>query len=296
MLDSHPPVCIRLPGAPGLILCADAIASTEGPRSATGVGRSAATATARMRSEIAEIRAPVPPAAVGRRPACAAAADADRALRAALHELVERRAAHLWWRGRPARRADAPARAAVARARRLWGYRRPGETGLVDISLDRLPPVLLAWSAAPDGTGLCFGVACRPTAPMAGLAALRELCQMEFGLALARRRARAGLDLPQRDRIRLDRAGGLTLATCDCRPEAGVPALRGPPMQTPPALLRALSATGIAAETAVIRLSEPSRHVAFAWWSVPADAEMPPGPAGDEAGDPTGGRQWPLYL
>lgn len=121
----------------------------------------------------------------------AAAAKADEALDRALLELIERDAASLWWLGGAAAAALDPASLEAAAAARLHVELRQSEqaarlTRVLDISSDLPIPVMAAFAHGPDGRGLAFGLAARPSPARAAGSALFELCQMELGLALAR--------------------------------------------------------------------------------------------------------------
>jgi ribosomal protein S12 methylthiotransferase accessory factor len=140
---------------------------------------------------------------------------------AALHgllELIERDAASLWWRGgQRGYRIDAREagmdtllqrlRSPASSQRRSW---------LLDITTDIGIPSVAAISCRPDGLGLAFGLAARPTLAAATRAATLEMCQLELAYAVieAKRRERGEAGLNAKDRIHLARATKINADGC----------------------------------------------------------------------------------
>jgi ribosomal protein S12 methylthiotransferase accessory factor len=142
---------------------------------------------------------------------------------AAVHgllELIERDAAALWWRGGlrgrpvdPDTQVEADAllcqlRSTASAPRRSW---------LLDITTNIGIPVVAALSSRPDGFGLAFGLAARPTAKAAARSALVEMCQIELADAVveSKRRERGDSALNPVDRAHLQRA--TTINADECR-------------------------------------------------------------------------------
>lgn len=117
---------------------------------------------------------------------CAAGADRDSAVAAALWECVERDALALWWHGRQ-QGAEVPIEVIDAQQPRLfwWLHERPRVTRLLDITTDIGLPVVVAVASNPDGGVVALGVAARPKIEDAALAAVTELVQTEVSLDLA---------------------------------------------------------------------------------------------------------------
>lgn len=199
-----------LPGAPGLFLAGAVFPTEAGPRSATGVATTLRGARARMDSERAEIVAlvagPETRMTKGGEFGVAAGPGRDLSLARAVLETVERVSVRLWWAGRGGALASAEVGAALADAAKTWKRGAGRSWRAVDISLCGLPPVFVVVSAAADGRELCFGAACRTSRVRAARAALKELCQMEFGLELAQRRRDRGLTLAPGEAALLERA------------------------------------------------------------------------------------------
>lgn len=141
---------------------------------------------------------------------------------AALHgllELIERDAAGLWWRGGRRGRAVSPdvdfsaqallreLRAGAVVQRRSW---------LLDITTDIGIAAVAALSCRPDGFGLAFGLAARPTLQAAARSAVMELCQIELAQAVveAKRAERGDAALNAGDRGHLQRAGAIDANRC----------------------------------------------------------------------------------
>ncbi len=141
---------------------------------------------------------------------------------AALHgllELIERDAASLWWRGGGRGRGVPPdvelsaqallreLRAGASSQRRSW---------LLDITTDIGIPAVAALSCRPDGFGLAFGLAARPTLQAAVRSAVMEMCQIELAQAVveAKRRERGDAALNAGDRGHLRRAAAIDANRC----------------------------------------------------------------------------------
>lgn len=141
---------------------------------------------------------------------------------AALHgllELIERDAASLWWRGGSRGRAVPPdvETAAQTLLRELRADAKTGRRSwLLDITTDIGIPAVAALSCRPDGFGLAFGLAARPTLQAAARSAVLELCQIELALAVveAKRRERGDAALNARDRSHLQRATAIDANVC----------------------------------------------------------------------------------
>lgn len=141
---------------------------------------------------------------------------------AALHgllELIERDAASLWWRGGRRGRAVPGDVEEIAQAM-LRGLRAsvavPRRSWLLDITTGIGAPAIAALSCRPDGFGLAFGLAARPTLQAAARSAVLEMCQIELALAVveAKRRERGDAALNATDRNHLQRASGIDAHRC----------------------------------------------------------------------------------
>lgn len=168
----------------------------------------------------------------------AAAVTTEEALARALLELIERDAASLWWLGGvPAAPLAAASPEAAAVGRLCAELRQSEKTGrmtrVLDISSDLPIPVMAAFAHGPDGRGLAFGLAARPSPARAAGSALFELCQMELGLALATGKLREAGEaaLSDIDRRHLARAAAAIedLAPLDA---TDAPRHREPPRQS----------------------------------------------------------------
>lgn len=159
---------------------------------------------------------------------CAAGADTNGALLGALCELIERDAAMRWWDGEsPARRPAQSVQEAFSsylRAARAGVSRR--RSFLLDIGARAVAPVMAAVSFDGNGEHAVFGFKAAPNPVEAATGALRELLQMETGLALAMFKAgRAGRgDLSMAERAQLTRAQSIgpdfpPLNACEPAPE-----------------------------------------------------------------------------
>ena len=270
---------LALPGLRDMYLAGGLVPAGPGRgESATGCGPTPGAALARLAGEIAEARARARlPSRLGSRAGCgdwaagaaraaglparsegmAAAPSLAEARLAGLLELVERDAAAHWWLG--GRRARQPAQAAARRFAALVARHWPGwgTEGLRLLDLTRLPgfPVMaaLAWGRT-DG-GLALGIACRLGVADAVEAAHRELCQMRFGLELARRRAaRGAARLGPADRRALARAE-ISPACPLLRPAAAASPGGAPLPACPRQAAGALAARGIA--VSALDLSSP---------------------------------------
>ena len=225
------------PGIAGLYLSAEAAPTRRGSLSATGLATCPDLARQLSAAELAERRVVSDLRADGALPrhgfyGAAAGPDRDFARAGALRELCERVAAADWWRGgAPARRAPARALRTAATLLARHPRRQPRRTGLLDIGAVPGVTVIVAWSAEADGRGLCFGLACRGTPAAAAEAAVIELFQMEFALALARARRLRGGSLPVAEAQLLDRAARLSSAWLRRRRP-------GPPRAAQPAAAR----------------------------------------------------------
>lgn len=253
-----------MPDVPTLFLAASASNWSGGVVSATGVGRTARDARRRHDAERRERRAAVVmPAPAGLSGMAAGDDGPDAVLRRALCEMIERWTCLGWWHGASDVRALAPgAQAARAffDARAAWPRRRERKTGLVQLGAGGLPPVLVAWSCDGAGRSICFGAACRPNASDAALGALRELYQMEFGLALERHRATRGVTLSPASQAVLSRAHGLTLDGVQARLLPQGKATEAPAEDPAHALRRAglrWSIESAPADPGVLRVSSP---------------------------------------
>lgn len=211
-----------LPDVPGLFVQASVVSSGGRTVSATGIGRSPVEARVRHDSELAERRAL---SGAGDRqlsnagddwPVIAGVAagrdEPDRVRDRAVLELVERWLCDRWWRGAiPACSPDQEARGGFQDAMNSWPRRVPRRTGLLQVGQAGFPPVCIAWSCDGDGRSVCFGTACRPGSGAAAIAALRELYQMEFGLAVILHRQRNGVPLTASEQRILGRAKQLSV-------------------------------------------------------------------------------------
>lgn len=133
----------------------------------------------------------------------------------AVLELVERHAAALWWvEGAPGRPLPG---GALKEVTALLGRLRAGtahrSTWFLDISSELDIPVAAALSTEADGRGLAIGLAAGPSIAAAARSALRELCQSELGLLIAR--------------VKHDRMGGVGLTEADLRHLARAEAIAG---------------------------------------------------------------------
>jgi len=116
---------------------------------------------------------------------CAAGADAESALLAALYELIERDATGRWWYGRqPSRQID-PARIELGEpvVRSLAGRRRV--LWLLDITSDIAVPTVAAMATDLGGRHVSAGFATRSGLDAAAATALTELMQMELKIEAA---------------------------------------------------------------------------------------------------------------
>ncbi len=142
---------------------------------------------------------------------------------AALHgllELIERDAASLWWRGgirgRPiAGQSEARGQALLRELRATAPMRRA--TWFLDITTDVGIPVVAALSSQPDGFGLAFGLAARPTVDAAVRSATLEMCQIELAYAVvgSKRKERGEAALNAVDRAHLRRATTIDAKRCE---------------------------------------------------------------------------------
>ncbi|WP_424986847.1 YcaO-like family protein [Microbulbifer sp. S227A] len=217
-----------LPDIPALFVHASVSRHGGIAISATGIGGDAAEARLRHDAERAERialaqtgnpaqLAPDPP----RRTLRGVAAGRDNMASVehrALLELIERRACLSWWRGHRAAYDPGPqTRTAFEAAQLRWTRKTPRRTGLLQLGGAGLPPTCIAWSCDPSGRSLCFGTACRSDGPRAAIAALRELCQMEFGLSVIRHRSANGQKLAASEAALLDRAQNLSITALASR-------------------------------------------------------------------------------
>lgn len=123
-------------------------------------------------------------------------------------ELAERWLAGQWWAGRiPPQSLDDPAHTRLDPGITRQDHRQ--ESAIL-LHAPGWPPVAAAWSAEPDGRGLCFGLAAGASIQSAVMRAWRELCQMEFALSLSRHRAAHG-QATTHDRRVLERAATLNV-------------------------------------------------------------------------------------
>src|SRR5215468_6767709 len=120
---------------------------------------------------------------------CAAGATPEQATVSAFLELVERDATSIWWYGRHARPAFDPA--AVAGAEDLLASleARPRSVHLLDLTTDLGIPVCAAISAEAGGDAVAVGAAAHFDASRAAVAALTEMLQVEFSIAVRCRMA-----------------------------------------------------------------------------------------------------------
>jgi hypothetical protein len=131
-------------------------------------------------------------------------------------EGVERFLCRFWWSGHlPAAKPCDEAERSGAHWLAAWRGSRSRETALLTLAGPDLPQVLVAVSWSQAGRDLCFGMAARPTPSAAARAAVRELLQMEFGLAVTRYRAAHGIVLSEREAAALDRAAELERGDID---------------------------------------------------------------------------------
>ena len=113
---------------------------------------------------------------------CAAGrTQADATVRAML-ELIERDALALWWRGGRSPRSMVISSETATLLTQLRQGQIDRQTHLLDITTDIGIPVIVAFSARPDGYGFAFGVASRITPADAARAAIFEMCQSELSL------------------------------------------------------------------------------------------------------------------
>ncbi|RMC64887.1 YcaO-like family protein [Sinorhizobium meliloti] len=120
---------------------------------------------------------------------CAAGASVEGAARHALCELIERDTARRWWCGSHAARPVDAAHPALAKAMAWLSAARREKSDrdvtLLDIAGDAVIPVVAAVSFLRNGGGFVVGTAAHPNLAEAAIGALREMVQMEFGLAMA---------------------------------------------------------------------------------------------------------------
>jgi ribosomal protein S12 methylthiotransferase accessory factor len=191
---------------------------------------------------------------------CAAGATPEHASVTAFLELIERDATSIWWYGRHARPAFDPA--AVEGIEDLLASleARRRSIHLLDLTTDLGIPVCAAVSAEPGGGAVAVGAAAHFDASRAAVAALTEMLQVEFSIAVRCRMAPLDDDdqlgfwlrrvsfrsmphlLPSGERLLPDRPVGPAAIT-DCvracrkadlrflaidltRPEVGVPVVR----------------------------------------------------------------------
>ena len=118
---------------------------------------------------------------------CAAGPTYQAALCAAISEVVERDAVALWWYGGvPARQISKNQLQSLGIQDLMDDLRcsyRGRNTVLLDVSSDLAIPVAVAFSFDNSGGNFACGTAARLDMKQALQAALRELCQMELGLA-----------------------------------------------------------------------------------------------------------------
>jgi ribosomal protein S12 methylthiotransferase accessory factor len=117
---------------------------------------------------------------------CASHGNAEAAKLGALLELIERDATSRWWYGcrrRPPMMTDQ-----IGAATPLWHEidTRERLSWLFDITSDIGIPVVAAVSAERDGSDVALGFAAKTSLPAAMEAALTEMLQMEFSLAIAK--------------------------------------------------------------------------------------------------------------
>jgi ribosomal protein S12 methylthiotransferase accessory factor YcaO len=166
---------------------------------------------------------------------CAAGADRDAALAAALWECVERDALALWWHGDLAARPLGLELIDALQPRLFWWlHQRERRTQLLDLTTDLGLPVVAAVASDPDGGTVAIGTAARPVVQEAALAAVTEMVQTEVGLDLACAAGDAeALDWCRRGSARrLPQVG------------SGDPALRPVPPPGPAELIRRLAGLG----------------------------------------------------
>ncbi len=280
--------------APGFFYIAGAV----GGAAVGGGGRDLAEAAGRAAGEAAEALAePAPGAAMtnladGRRaplaqtlPASlglAAGRSFEAARLAGLLEVIERDAAHAWWRGETRPRAlDAAVSAPVAMA--LATMRQGAEvaraTGFLALDAAADVPVVCAYSVAASGTDLALGLKAAPHARAAADGAMIELLQMELALELALRRAETGTaglgDAGPLGRAALEIRDLAAFATCPPRVgEALLPADAGE-------LADRLSAQGV--EVWAADLAGPEGGLAVAKVVAPALGRAGPARSGSPA-------------
>lgn len=277
------------PGVAGLYLSAEVVPALHGSLSATGLATSPEMARRLSGAELVERQVVAELRGGGGVPkgclyGAAAGPDRSFARTGARHELCERVAAARWWHARtPARRAPARARGEAAALLARHPRRRARRTGLLDIGTVPGLAVILAWSAEANGRGLCFGLACRGAPAAAAEAAVIELFQMEFALALARARRASGVVLPTAEARLLDRAERLALPWL-WRRRPGQPRPAAAPAARPAVLAGRLHRAGLRHQLHETAMPTAGLRVAV--------ARLVPAAGAPRAGPPP---RWPLY-
>lgn len=217
----------------------------------------------------------------------ACGATAHSAEERAVLEAIERLAGRLWWSGRLASSAPSPSVRVAARNRLgRWQRRTPRQTEILELPLTRYARIAVAVSSGGDGRDICIGLAARRAGAAAARAAVKELLQMEFGLQVIRYRNRHGITLSGREEAVLERASGLTRASCGPLLQTGRPASDAEPGQQSSRLANDLRREGYAVD---VRVLQAERGLTVATARAARNWPEPPPKA------PGRWTQWPLY-